>query len=35
MFTKEVLFVHRICDFSEESPVYTGKSDKNGAEDCG
>lgn len=30
MFTKEVLFVHKICDFSEESPVYTGKSGKTG-----
>ena len=28
MFTKEVLFVHKICDFSEESPVCIGRSGK-------
>ena len=30
MFTKEVLFVHKICDFSEESPVCIGRSGKTG-----
>ena len=28
MFTKEVLFVHKICDFSEESPVCISRSGK-------
>ena len=35
MFTKEALFVHKIYDFSEESPACTGGSGKIGAEDCG
>lgn len=30
MFTKEVLFVHKICDFSEESPVCISRSGKTG-----